>query len=134
MIPHRGPFHAPRPYALVSTPSTTVSTQRMYLAVSSRMVTDDTGEPDALRERPPPSAPDSDTGAMPPWPSGLEIQQIEMPQSHIFRSQTVTFVMPRFRGRAPATRIESHRAYKSVKIPSIAATRFTEHVNREVRL
>lgn len=47
------------------------------------MVTDDTGAPDALRERPLPSAPDSDTGAMPPWPSGLEIQQIEMhPKSH----------------------------------------------------
>ena len=72
----RGPWrHA---YALVSTPSTTVSTQRMYRMVSSRIVTDDTGAPDALRERPLSSAPDSDTGAMPPWPSGLEIQQIEM--------------------------------------------------------
>ena len=80
-MPHRGPFHAPRPYALVSTPSTTVSTQRMYLAVSSRMVTDDTGAPDARRLLPFPPA--SDTGAMPPWPSGLEIQQIEMhPKSH----------------------------------------------------
>ena len=83
MIPHRGPFHASRPYALVSTPSTTVSTQRMYLMVFSRIVTEETGAPDALRERPPPSAPDSDTGAMPPWPSGLEIQQIKMhPKSH----------------------------------------------------